>query len=320
MQGNLAPTLLRAEPERTEQSQEDVEQQEAHAHNQDTHLAGIALLKTAADILEALDVADVEIAYAELLLAVGLQVLHEVLVPVGTDADTELIISINPIIRQQIHIEHHGIAGTCLTDVVVAHILQGGAQTVHLGRIPEQIEFLLTYQRRHRDAVLAIQVVRSQEVAPLQYFSQLLGRLASRPPVTEHTHEVGRRNAADRPAGCMKRIIIHFRRAVTSIVRISAQRQAHHLYLGAATQTLHQFAYLVALFVGIAIRCIIGTLVGEHAHIDQVAMLRVEAAWLQIGSHAAVEQVDDVPHHHAHQQQLQRQPQVAAPFVAYLGK
>ena len=273
-----------------------------------------------ADVLEALDVADVEITNAELLLAVGLQVLHKVLVPVGTDADAKLVVGMNPIIRQQIHVEHHGIAGTCLTEVVVAHILQDGAQAKRLGCVPEQIEFLLAYQRRHRDAVLAIQVVRSQEVTPLQYFSQLLGRLATRPPVTEHAYEVGRHNAADGPAGRMKRVVIHFRRTVATIIRIGILRQADSFHLGAAAQAFHQLAHFVGLLVGIAIGCIVGTLVGEHAHSYQVAMLRVEAARLHIGGQAAVEQVDDVPHHHAHYQQLQRQPQVAAPLVAYLGK
>ena len=85
-------------------------------------------------------------------------------------------------------------------------------------------------------------------------------------------------------------------------------RQADSLHLGAAAKAFHQLAYLVALFMGIAIRCIVGTLVGEYAHVYQIAMLRVEAARFHIGGQAAVEQVDDVPHHYAHHQQLHHQP------------
>ena len=95
VQGNLAPALLRAEPEGAQQAQEDVEQEEAHAHRVVAQLVHLALLEGAADVGEAADIGDVDVADAVLCLAVGLQAGDEVVVHIVLDADAEFAVGID---------------------------------------------------------------------------------------------------------------------------------------------------------------------------------------------------------------------------------
>ena len=169
MQGNLAPALLRAEPEGAQQAEEDVEQQEAHADAVVAKLVHLSLLVVAADVGEAPYVADIDVADAVLRLAVGLQALDEVAVLVGTDADAQFVVDVytSPIHAVQFfEIEQEGAAEAGLLEVVVAHGLERRAQAEVHCRVAKEVEAIFAHQRGHPDAVAAEEVIRRQEVAP----------------------------------------------------------------------------------------------------------------------------------------------------------
>ena len=130
VQGYFTLALLGAEPEGTEQAEEDIYEQKCHAGEVVSHLIVLILLEALANILERTDVADEDVADAVLAFAVCFQTGNEILVVFGTDTDTKFKITSVPI-----NLLHHAITVSCLLEVIVANSFQSRSLGAGLGGI-----------------------------------------------------------------------------------------------------------------------------------------------------------------------------------------
>ena len=94
VQGYFALALLGAEPESAEQAEEDVYQQEDYNGCPISYFIILSLLEVLADILERTDVADVDVSYTELLLAIRFQAFDKIHILIGTDTNAEFGIGV----------------------------------------------------------------------------------------------------------------------------------------------------------------------------------------------------------------------------------
>ena len=182
-------------------------------------------------------------------------------------------------------------------------------------------EEVAPYKRGQGLLILVVEVVRGQK-APilLQHLGQLLRCLAAGALVAEHAEEVGRHQRADGPPRRHQRVNLHLRTAVAAVVGIGVLRQTDCLNLGTAAQAFQHLVHLATCLLPALVRGIVGALGCQLPHLDEVAVLCVEAARLEVGGCGGIDIVHNVPHHDTHNQQFRSQPRVAAPLVFYLCK
>ena len=195
--------LLGTEPESSQQTEKDIEQQEAHTYTIITKLVKLNLLVGTTDVNKAADVTDVDISYTKLLLAISLEIVNEVTVHVVTHTDTEFIISVHPFISKQFQIERNRVTVSCLLKVIVTYVLQGGTKAEIINGIAEKSKTVFACHRGHGNIITPIKVVRSQkqQISLFQHLGQLLGGLAPCSLITEHTHEIRCHTTPDGPFG-----------------------------------------------------------------------------------------------------------------------
>ena len=124
VQGYLAPALLRAEPEGAQQAEENVQHQEGHTRTEELCVTAPRLLETATDVRKAAYVRYVDIADAELFLAVRPQIVYKIAVFISFDTDTQFVEHSDEtgmLVQKRSQIVAHRVTPFCLLIVVVTH-------------------------------------------------------------------------------------------------------------------------------------------------------------------------------------------------------